>query len=102
MIIKTTIEFWVKGDVDNLITKSAKKVGFRECTPTETEGVIDINNITYCYFKNHEKSKTFLTIHILDNRARVEAWNMEDVESDKAFIKSINEFLVLMGQKRII
>ncbi len=102
MNIKTIIEFTVEEGLDDMICAFTKKVGFVPCSTTDTEGLVDLNNVTYCYCQSTGKVKTFLTIHILDNKVRIEAWIAEVVESDRKFLHSVNELLVLMGQKQIV
>ena len=102
MKIKTIIEFTVNDDLDDMICAFTKKVGFVPCSTTDTEGLVDMNNVTYCYCQSSGEVKTFLTIHILDNKVHIEAWIAEVIESDRKFLHNINELLVLMGQQQIV
>ncbi len=102
MNIKTIIEFTAETDLDDMISSFTKKVGFIPCSTTDTEGLVDMNNVTYCYCQSTGKVKNFLTIHILDNKVHIEAWIAEVAESDRKFLHSVNELLVLMGQKQIV
>ena len=102
MNIKTIIEFCLKDDIEKIINDWAKKTGFYEYSSADTEGLVDINNITYCYCLDQGNAKTFLTIHQLDGKVHMEAWIAQDIEKKKQSIQSINALLTRLGQKPCI
>ena len=99
MNIKAIIEFSSKDDIEKIIYEWAKKTGFYECSSFNTQGLVDTNNITYCYCLDQGKAKTFLTIHHLDQIVHMEAWIAKGINRDIASMHGISELLMMLGQK---
>ena len=76
-----------------------KKTGFYAYSSASLEGLVDINNVTYCYCLDQGKAKTFLTIHHLDQMIHMEAWIAEQIEQNEESVQSINELLIMLGQR---
>ena len=102
MNIKTIIEFSLKDDIEEIIDDWSKKTGFYEYSSADTEGLVDINNVTYCYCLDQGDAKTFITIHQLDQIIHIEAWVAEEIKHDKESMQSINELLIMLGQRPCI
>jgi hypothetical protein len=102
MNIKIIKEFSSKDDTEKIICDWAKKTGFHEYSSADAEGLVDIDNVTYCYCLDQGKAKTFLTIHHLDQIIHIEAWIAEEVKQDKESMQSINELLIMLGQRPCI
>jgi hypothetical protein len=102
MNIKTIIEFSSKDDIHKIIFDWAKKTSFYEYSSANTEGLVDINNVTYCYCLDQGDAKTFITIHQLDQIIHIEAWVAEEIKHDKESMQSINELLIMLGQRPCI
>ena len=102
MKIKTTIEFLKKKDIDRVVCSWAKKFGFHEVINDNDDNLIDLNNISYCYCFNQENQKTILTIHQIDGKVQIEAWLAKGIEQEAKAVKSINELLLKLGQKKYL
>ena len=102
MNIKTIIEFSIKDDIEKIICDWAKKSDFYEYSSSDIQALVDIDNVSYCYCLDQGKAKTFLTIHHLDQIIHIEAWIAEEVKQDKESMHSINELLIMLGQRPCI
>ena len=65
--------------IEKIIEKWADENGFHEYSHAESEGLVDVNNVTYCYCLDRNRTKTFLTIHYIDEMVRLETWVSEDI-----------------------
>jgi len=101
MKVKTIIEFSVKGDIEKIVCRWAKRTGFYECSRADAEAFMDYDNITYCYCLNTYSAKTFLSIHQLDNKVRIEVWIAQETGQQKESMQKINDLLIMLGQNPI-
>lgn len=99
MKIKTTVVFQKTGDIERIARRWAKKTGFRECDQKELRNLADVDNVTCCYYRQSKGTTTFLTLHQLDGKIRIEAWTMQKIAEKKQEKESINQLLVMLGQK---
>ena len=92
----------MKEDMEKTLSDWSRKTGFYECSSANTEGLVDLDNVTYCYCLDQGKAKTFITIHHLDQIVRMEAWIAKEIEQDKESMQGINELLMMLGRKTCI
>ena len=95
------IELCVKYDIEKIVYDWAEKNGFVTCSKIYTENLVDLNNITYCYNRIQEKAKTIITIHQLDDIVRIQVWICEETKRRKRSMHSINELILMLGQRPI-
>lgn len=102
MNIKTVIDVSIKEDIEKILYVWANKTGFYEYSSANTERLVDIDNVTYCYCLDHGNATTFLTIHQIDGKVHMEAWIAQEITQKKQSIQSINELLIMLGLKPCI
>ncbi len=102
MKIKTTIEFLKKKDIDRVVCSWAEKSGFHEVVNNNGDNLVDLNNISHCYCFNQDNQKIILTIQQIDGKVQIEAWIAKGIEQEEQAVKSINELLLKLGQKKYL
>jgi hypothetical protein len=92
--IVTVRNFNAIRNIDEIIESWAVKSGFTESSAYNRH--VNINDIAYCFCLNENNSSVFLTINILDEKVRLEAWAVKRVGNKPK--DAINELLVQLKQ----
>lgn len=99
MKIKKRIAFSKKGNIENTIYRWAKRSRFYEYTSEQAESLVDIDNVTYCFYRDDNNERTFLTVHQLDSTVYIEVWIARGIHKKNQMMSSINELLMMLGQE---
>ena len=96
--IKTVRDFKAAPDIDEIIESWANNSEFKE---SELPGQICSDNVAYCFCLDDDDSRTLLTINILDDKVRLEAWTASCISEKRISKESINTLLCMLGQPKI-
>jgi len=96
MKTKTVINFIHTGDIEDQLMEWASQNNFMPCDFINTHGLVDTNNVSYCFYKTKDECTTFITLHQLDGIVRLEAWITQPVATQKQLMNNIDQLLTML------